>query len=99
MRTSLSVSECATVEGVVAGPTTDHPWCDLVLGGFTGPNGARAEVRIQIEHLEDLDRLEEALVAAHECFRAQTARRRREALQLPGPQRPEPERDYGGARI
>ncbi len=71
-RTTIAVGSCETVAAVTVGAQTPHAFVDLVFQGERDAHGAYSEVRVQIERVDDLDRLERAVVAARETFPART---------------------------
>lgn len=68
MHTTITVSECEHVRAVTIGAQTDRPFVDLQLAGPKNGHGENAEVRVQVESVEDLDRLEAAVAEARKVF-------------------------------
>lgn len=68
MHSTVSVSECEHVRAVAIGTGTSRPFVDVQLAGPRTAHGENAEVRIQVESVEDLDRLEAAIAQARETF-------------------------------
>lgn len=68
MHATITVSECERVTALAIGTQTDRPFVDVQLAGPKNARGENAEVRIQVESVEDLDRLEAAIAEAREVF-------------------------------
>lgn len=69
MHTTIRVSECEHVTTMTIGEQSSAPtFVDLVLASEKDRYGRNAEVRVQIESVKDLDRLEAAVAQAREVF-------------------------------